>query len=400
MAQLLTTSCLLLVLLAATRGVAPAESGDASADSGINRPVSSREVEQLNLQISDASRSSVEAIGEYHTETGDLNDRLDFWRFGGKLNYRTGGGSSFYVRAVQTQYMTTNHFLDENGFNVTGGFKASLSDAVTAQFELGATRFSTSASTVNGMGSLRYHTSGGSAIYVTGSRTNVEETLLSAAGVRTAAGPFAGQVVGLVMDNRGVAGGSYQMTPKFDLFAEGGVGERTGRNIESNFMKIANAGAGYNLLSLPDDNALSLVRASYSLEYFGFEKNLWGFGGASLQTAHGSPMDLALIGSDGISPAANGYEPGVGGYFSPQAFVSNVGRIEIQGHPHPRLEYRLAGFLGGQDYTGSAVRQAHGLSASATVHLNDRFSVPVTYVRDNFGPFTQQSVFFRLIARI
>jgi hypothetical protein len=371
-------SLLLLGLVAATQALAE----DAPAGSGVNRPVSSREIEQLNLQISSESRSSVEALGEYHTETGDINNRLDFWRAGGRLNYRASGATMLYLRGVETNYRTTNNILNERGLNFTGGVKHSISEGTSVQVELGGTRFSTSATTVNASGTLRHQTSGGSALYVTGSRTNVEESLLSAAGVRPGSGTFAGDPVGLVMDNRVVAGGRWQATRRLDFSAEGGGGVRNGRGIESNALKAASAGAGFNLLSTGDDRAVSLVRVAYGLDYFGFEKDLFGFGSASL-------------------PGARVSEPGgMGGYFSPAAYVSNVARFELQGRPHPHVEYHLAAFAGAQDYTGSKTRQASGFAGSVTFHLGERFSLPITYARDNFGPFTQQSVFFRLVARL
>jgi hypothetical protein len=366
-------SLLLLGLLAAAQAIAQ----DGSAGSGVNRPVSSREIEQLNLTISSESRSSVEAIGEYHTETGDINNRLDFWRAGGRINYRATGGTMLYLRGAQTNYITTNNIRNERGLNFTGGLKQTLSEDTTFQAEFGGTRFSTGATTVNASGSLRYQTSGGSALFVRGSRTNVEESLLSAAGVRPGAGL---DPVGLVMDNRVVAGARWQATRRLDFSAEGGGGVRNGRGIESNNLKVAGAGAGYNLLSTGDDRAVSLVRVGYGLDYFGFEKDLFGFGSASL--------------------AGNAGPGRMGGYFSPEAYVSNVARFELQGRPHPRFEYHASAFVGAQDYTGSKTRQASGFNGSVTFHFSDRFSLPLTYARDNFGPFTQQSVYFRLVARL
>jgi hypothetical protein len=91
---------------------------------------------------------------------------------------------------------------------------------------------------------------------------------------------------------------------------------------------------------------------------------------------------------------------GLGGYFSPERYVSNLGRIELRGRPDRLFEYRLAGFVGSQSYTGSDLRAATGFSATAAFRLNDTFSLPVTYLWDNVGPFKQQSVIFRLVARL
>lgn len=367
---------------------------------GSDRPVTSREIGQLKEEISDATTSSLEGIVDYHNENGDLNNRLDFWRFGARLNYKANSSTTYYVSGVETNYLTTNSFLNEHGTNVTAGLKKTLSDSVETQLEGGATHFSTGSSTVNLMGTLRYKYSDMTTLYVMGSRTNVEESLLSSAGIRPQYGPFAGKLVGEVMDNRVVAGARFQLTPQLDAFGEGGGGARTGQNIETNSMRVANAGAGYNLFAADTHSALSLVRASYALDYFGFDKNLFGYGGASFTTGRGQYLPVSLVGADGISPVATAWNAGVGGYFSPENFVSNVARIEFRGRPRHRIEYDASAFLGAQSYTGSDTRQAAGFYGTITFRLNDRFSLPVTYLRDNVGPFTQQSLFFRLVAKL
>jgi cellulose synthase operon protein C len=361
---------------------------------GTDRPVTSREVEQLRQDILDDTRSSVEGIFEYHTETGDLNNRLDFWRAGGAVNYRAQPGLVLYLRGTQTNYMGDADYLREHGTNLTAGVRKSISDDATVKFEAGATRFSTASTTLNALGSFEVNSAGGTSLAVTGSRSNVEETLLSSTGVRPTVGPFAGQLVGRVVDNRFVAAVRHRVLPKLDVFGEGGAGVRTGSNVESNTYRLAGGGVGYNIVSEPDDRPLSLLRASYSLDYFGFDKNQFGFGGASFVDRRGRTLPETLIGSDGLSTI------GLGGYFSPQRYISNLGRVEVRGRYNRALDYRLTGFAGTQSYTGSQLRAATGLSASLGFRLNDRFSLPVTYLWDNVGPFNQQSVIFRLVARL
>lgn len=372
---------------------------DQSDNPGIHRPVSAQEIEQLKHQIADETQSNVELIFDYHTESGDLNNRLDFWRYGARLNLKWRPDALIYFSAIQTPYMTRDNVLDEWGTNFTVGFKGKLSEQVDTRLEAGGTRFSTDTTTVNALGSVRFLTSERSNFYITASRSNVEESLLSVAGLRPTTGPFAGQLVGVVMDNRVVFGGSHQLPYRLDVFAEGGVGTREGRNVDSNFFKQAGGGLGYNIIATSQDQSLSLLRASYSLNYFGFAEDRLGFGGASLLTRRGQPIPLALLGNDGISPSPSASQPGIGGYFSPEWFISNVFRIDLQGRPDRNLEYRLSGFVGSQDYTGTSTRQASGFSGTLVVRLNDRLSVPLTYLRDNFGPFTQQSLFARLVVK-
>jgi len=72
------------------------------ASTGRSRRKSS---ERLKRQISQDTRSSIEALGVYHYESGDLNNRLDFFRAGAGLNYN-GGLDAVYVNLVETRYLT------------------------------------------------------------------------------------------------------------------------------------------------------------------------------------------------------------------------------------------------------------------------------------------------------
>jgi hypothetical protein len=389
----------LLVLLAAGGWLPGADDGN-QQQSVMNRPVTSQEVQQLRQEISDSTSSTIEGIFEYHTESGDLNNRLDFFHYGAQFNYVRKPGTVFYLRGTGTSYLTIDSVLTEQGINGTGGVRVSLSDAVDFQAEAGGTHFSTDSSTFNALGTIRYKTSGGSTLHATFSRSNVEESMLSAAGIRPSVGPFAGQLVGQVMDNRGIAGGQLKLTQRLDVSAEGGGGARTGQNVQTNGFRAASAGAGFNLIAGPDESSLSLLRASYGLDYFGFDEDLLGFGGVSLTDSRGRPIPIPLIGSDRISPVPLPGHPGVGGYFSPESFVSNVGRVELRGRLHPTVKYDISGFVGAQNYTGSRTRLANGVFGSVTLRLNDRFSVPITYVYDNFGPFIQHSVFVRLAVKL
>jgi hypothetical protein len=234
--------------------------------------------------------------------------------------------------------------------------------------------------------------------YLTGSRDNVLASLLSTTGLRPVVGPFAGQLVGRVMENRVVFGGSSKLPANFDVFGEGGVGTRSGSNVPSNFFQMLGGGVGYTVLSRTGGDPLGLVRVGYENRYFGFTDNRFGFGGASLLSRTGVPISPTRLGSDLISPNP-GAGPGVGGYFSPQNFDSNLFRAELRGGSDSSLSYNVSGFIGTQDYTGSTLSRTNGVAGTITVGLTERIAMPISYTVDNYGPFTQQSLFARFIVR-
>jgi hypothetical protein len=362
-----TFVAVVVAVMFAFSGRSAAQSQDSS---GVLRPVRQQEIDRLKRQIDEDTLSGVEVITDYHTETGDVNNRLDWLRYGGKLNLKFGSSSVFQFTGTRTNYMPITDSFAQQGTNFTAGVRSSLSEYLDAHFEAGATRFSTDTTTINALASLTYNPSDKGRVYVTASRNNVEESLLSTTGVRPVGGPFAGQLVGRVMENRFVAGTSLRLDRGIDIFAEGGAGTRAGSNVPSNFFKTMGGGVGYGILSRSDDQPLSLVRAAYELNYFGFDDNRSGFAGAV-----------------------------VGGYFSPNNFVSNVARVEAKGAYGANLSYSASAFLGSQNYTGSPARLAKGLSGTVTMALTERVSLPVTYVIDNFGPFRQQTLLARLAVK-
>jgi len=299
---------------------------------------------------------------------------------------------------VHTPYSLSDAVVKESGTNVTLGLRAPLLESVTTQVEVGATRFSNGGKTINALGSIGL-SSASSALTLTASRGNVEESLLSATGVRPVFGPFAGQTVGRVMDNRIVVDGSQRVLPRLDVFGSGGFGNRRGLNVDSNFFLLGGGGAGFNFISAPPEETVSLLRGSYEANYIGFSDDRFGFGGASLVDFRGRTVPPDRLGTDGILPTPAGARAGVGGYFSPPNFFSHVIRGQMRGRPIAEVEYDVSGFVGSQYYTGSPRRQAIGFAATGALRLSDRYSVPVTVARDNFGPFTQNSLLTRLVVR-
>jgi hypothetical protein len=370
----------------------------AQESSTIQRPVRQQDIDRLKRQIDDEAGSHVEAIFDYHSETGDLNNRLNSFRYGGRLNVKFGSASAFQFTGTRTNYLAIDNIFNRQGTNFTAGVQTKLAEYLGGHFEAGVTRF-TDTSTVNAHGSVTYSPSDNTRFYVQGSRSNVEESLLSTSGIRPVAGPFAGQLVGRVMENRFVVGGSSRLDLGIDVFGEGGVGTRQGSNVPSNFFKTIGGGAGYGILTRPDGEPLALLRGAYEFNYFSFNEDRSGFGGASLLTRRGVPIASARIGSDAISPTPGISNAGVGGYFSPENFVSNIARVEAKGGSNESIGYTVSAFIGAQDYTGSTSRLAKGLSATVTAAVTERVSLPVTYVIDNFGPFRQQSLFARLAYR-
>jgi hypothetical protein len=365
----------------------------------LQEPVTPKEVEDLKQQIERERRSQVEVFSEYRARSGDLNGQLDYFRYGARLNLKV-GDTRLLLSASRTSYATTDSILTASGTNVTLGFLKPLSETAETRIEVGATRFTTSTTTVNALATLSVKPSERFRYSFAAARSNVEESLLAATGIRPVLGPFGGSLVGAVMENRLVASASYRLPAQFDVFGEAGLGNRQGEHVDSNGFRRGGGGVGYNPVARGEDASVSLLRVSASAYYFAFDDNRFGFGGASLLNTRGARVPLDELGSDGFPTSPVDGLPGVGGYFSPQSFVSGVGRLDLRGRPGPSLDYRIAIFVGVQSYTGSSNRAVEGLSGDFTVRLGERVSLPLSLSWDNVGPYHQFTVSLRLSSLI
>jgi hypothetical protein len=362
----------------------------------VDKPVSPSEIAELRRQLDRQTRSGAELFFGAHGESGDVNNRLDFFRYGGRFNLRRRSGSTVTLTGTRTHYATPSSLLEEQGTRLAVGYRPPASEDKQHQVEVGVTRFSTDNTTVDGLVSLTLRPIPTAGVSVTANRSNVEESVLSVAGVRPVAGPFAGELVGAVMENRAGVSGDLRLPYQFDLFAEGAVGVRSGPNVESNFFKRGLAGVGYNALATAEGRKVSLLRISASVFYMGFNEDRFGFGGGSLLHASGVPVPVEALGSDEISPDPEEVGRGIGGYFSPERFVSVLGRVDARGRLAPWVEYQAYVFAGRQSYTGSTPRLAAGVSGRVVFRLAERLSAPVILTWEDYGPFTQQQVLVTL----
>ena len=363
--------------------------GAAAAEAQADKPVSPREIDELRKKIDAETRSTLELLFGAYGENGDLNNRLDLIRYGARLELKRRSGRTASIVATRSEYATPQDLLQAHATRVAVGLQSAPAEKFGRHVEVGLTRFSTGSTTVEGLASAGMHPVAAARLSLDAARTGVEESLLSAAGVRPVLGPFAGALVGRVMENRAGFRGDWRLPHRLDLYGEGSVGNRQGPNVPSNFFKRALGGVGFNAITADEKRKLSFLRASASVFYFGFADDRLGYGGGSLLDHAYEPVPVDRLGSDGIPPEASDLGPAVGGYFSPRRFVSATGRIDARGRLAPSVDYSAYVFLGRQTYTGVEPRLAAGARGQLVLRLGERLSAPLTVSWEDFGPFTR-----------
>jgi hypothetical protein len=361
------------------------------------RPVSPDEIERLRREIAQEERSSLDLLFDGHTESGDLNNKLESLGYGIRLNLKRGSAMTLHATARQTPYRTQDGVVQEFGTTLSLGVQSRRSDRFEYEWEVGATRFSNDAWNGTGLVAATVQPSDKIRYSLRASRSFVEESMLAAVGLRPVLGPFAGARVGDVTDNRAAAAVTLRLPHHTDVVGEAALGVRVGSNTGTNFFKRAGGGPAWNAVAKAPEEKVSLLRLGVWFEYFGFDEDRLGYGGASLLDPQYRPVALPELGSDGISPDPAPAHPGVGGYFSPHRFTSTVGRVDMRGRARDRVDYSITAFLGTQSYTGSERRGAGGVAVKVTLRASERFSVPLAYTWDDYGPFTQQMLQARLV---
>lgn len=384
-------------MVAALATHARSEQAPAAQSSEEPKPVTPEEIARLRSEIEHETRSSVEVLFDGHGESGDINNELTFLRYGVRLNLKHGSDATFHFSVRNTPYALQNDAIQESGLSFALGARSKRSERLEYQWELGGTHFSNEAWSVTGAVSVAVQASEKVRYTFGASRSNVEESMLSAVGLRPTEGPFAGDRVGPVTDNRATFALSWRLPAQLDVVGEAALGARTGSHVGTNAFGRAGGGPGWNAVARSPESPISLVRVGAWFEYFAFAEDRLGYGGVSLIDSQGRPVPPDALGSDGISPEPSSTNPGVGGYFSPSRFFGALARLEMRGRPSPSVEYSVSGSFGTQSFTGSNRSSAKGVAASLTLNRAGRVSVPISYRWDDYGPFTQYLFQVRLV---
>jgi len=221
-------------------------------------------------------------------------------------------------------------------------------------------------------------------------RFNVEETLLSAAGIKPDSGPFAGTLVGQAVNNKFKLIG-YTLRLPYDWFSYGSysLGTITGVNIADNSYSEGVLGVGKVLYTRPESRLVDLIMPEYTFYYAGYDKNMLGFGGVSLNS---NP-----VGSDGISPYAS---PFVGGYFSPEYLISNQLALHLRGAiDEINTKYYLIGFAGLQNVAHESMDMTWGAKIKLVYNEEGPLGLAIMYALEDYNVIMKHYIMAQILTR-
>lgn len=335
----------------------------------------------------------------------------DIYHMSGNANagkyYKVGGNGYYYIKpnirlvgtAATVEYRNVTDIVGTRGTIVTGGAEGRLTDHLGFHGSAGYEFFSNDVdqNIILAKGLLKWYPND-VVTWTGGYIRSLDEidSYMSAAGVVPTVGPFAGQLVGRIIDNKFISDFAFKLPHKF--YAYGGVhlGYKYGSNSPTNTYSEIPAGFGKVVYSGKETNAVNQILLGYDCYYTAYGVDRSGFGGANLL--------FSPVGSDGGNPEPTPGNPGVGGYFSPTFFLANKFPITIKGSfKETKLKYVVSAFWGLQTIQGQigllglnnltpgtiVSYQYFGYSAGLRYNEKGKVSLAVDYIFNNYMTVAQ-----------
>lgn len=340
-----------------------------------------------------------------------LEPFFDLYHMSGNANagkyFKMGGNGYYYIRpnirltgnASTVEYRNVTDLLGTRGTIVMGGAEGKLTDHLGFQGSAGYEFFDNyyADSIILARALLKWYPND-VVTWTGGYIRSLDEidSYMSAAGVVPTTGPFAGQLVGRIIDNKFVSDFAFKLPYKFYAYGGFRLGYKYGSNSPPNTYSEIPAGFGKVFYSGKETNAINQILLGYDCYYTAYGVDRSGFGGANLL--------YSPVGSDGQNPEPTPGAAGVGGYFSPTFFLANKFPITIKGSfKETKLKYAISAFWGLQTIQGQigllglsnltpgtiVSYQYFGYSAGLRYNEKGRVSLALDYIFNNYMTVAQ-----------
>lgn len=346
---------------------------------------------------------------------------FDLYHMSGNANagkyFKMGGNGYYYVKpnvrligtAATVEYRNVTDIVGTRGTILTGGVEGRLNDHLGFHGSAGYEFFSNDVdqNIVLAKALLKWYPND-VVSWTGGYIRSLDEidSYMSAAGVVPTTGPFAGQLVGRIIDNKFVSDFAFKLPHKFYAYGGFHLGYKYGSNSPPNTYSEIPAGFGKVIYSGKESRPVNQILLGYDCYYTAYSVDRSGFGGANLL--------YNPIGSDGGDPEPTPGVPGVGGYFSPTFFLANKFPITIKGtFRETKLKYVLSAFWGLQTIQGAigllgnssmapgtiSSYQYFGYSAGLRYNEKGRVSLALDYIFNNYMTVAQHLFKASLLVR-
>lgn len=347
---------------------------------------------------------------------------LDIYHMSGNANagkyFKMGGNGYYYIKpnvrlvgtASTTEYRNVTDIVGTRGTVLSGGVEGRFTDHLGFEGSAGYEFFSNDVdqNIVLAKALLKWYPND-IVTWTGGYIRSLDEidSYMSAAGVVPTVGPFAGQLVGRIIDNKFISNFAFKLPYKFYAYAGFSLGYKYGSNSPPNPYSEIPAGFGKVIYSGKEASPINQILVGYDCYYTAYSVDRSGFGGANLL--------FNPVGSDGGNPEPTPGTPGVGGYFSPTFFLANKFPLTIKGtFRETKLKYVLSGFVGLQTIQGQIGLLGNnnlipgtivsypyfGYSIGVRYNEKGRVSLGLDYIFNNYMTVAQHLFKLYLLVRL
>lgn len=331
---------------------------------------------------------------EYNSyqQSGDENNKLQYNKYNIELSKYTAHNLKPKADFSIVPYRTSNKAAKRNAYKYSIGMEGRPVPKYAFDSEVGIIHFNDAGNMLTGKFLNEYYFNDKFKVNLGFQRENLERSMLSSAGVIPETGPFAGDLVGQIADNRVKAGYVYKMPKYFFNYGSYDLGFAKGDHVPTNIYHEGVLGLGKVIYTRPKGHLLDLAMTEVTGYYGHYKDNRLGFGGASLTA---DP-----IGSDGMSPYASGRNPGLGGYFSPKYVFSEKVALHLRGSLNIlRLSYNLYNYAGMQNIAYNNSDFIWGSRAVLAYNEEGAYGLRLLYGYEDYNQAKRHNFAVNLIIR-
>ncbi len=357
-----------------------------------------QQLEQARQQQAQLQRPAVQSVYTGHTEAGTVDEKLKFNRVSNQVTLYLSADTALNLTYEPTFYESGGDIESETRNLFGAGFTRQWTDRLRTSVWAGVADYS------NGGGnplftniSLALRPNDAWQPTLRFDRYGVEESVLSASGLRPVVGVFANQLVGRVIRNEWTLQNVFRLPHQWVAQLNTAIGFDNGEQIEDNSFYKVEYQLGRSFLQRLTPTGSSRWYGNLEGKYWHFEDDRLNNGGAFLVV---KPFGLPL-GIDGVSPIPSATNPGTGGYFSPDHYWFNALRLGNRGQVwNQRLTYDLSAFLGYQDISRLGGSFARGVQLLGELLVTPTVSTLFGVNYNNAQQFEQVTFYLGLRKRI
>lgn len=343
-------------------------------------------------------RPMIQSVYTGHTEAGTVDEKLKYNKLDTMLTLYPTADTQLLLTFRPTYYESGGNLEHEDRYSYGVGALKQWSDKVRTGGWVGLSTYTNQGPLpILARAAVEFRPSDYWQPALFFNRDVIEESVLSAAGLRPTVGVFANGLVGRVIRNEWIFQNSFRLPWEIRGQFNPSVGVDTASQLSDNPF--------WRLRYFLERDIYQAVRPWWSITWYGrYEGDYWHFKDDRLGHGVAFLINKAFglpLGSDTVSPIPTNTTPGTGGYFSPDRYWRQAFRLGKRGDLfNKRFFFDVSGFAGFQDISRFGTDFTTGVDTSGEFSIGKTLSVLLGLSYQRANPFNQTTFYVGLRKRL